>query len=100
TVVGAYFAGNGQLRVGDGAHLRAAGPESINWKPTAPPPGNDKPAPEIPKTPDDPFKAAPVAEKPAPEVVAPKPAETPVLPDPFQAPPEVKPAIDKKTQAV
>lgn len=101
TVVGAYFAGNGQLRVGDGAHLRAAGPESVNWKPTSPPtPSNDKPAPEAPKIPDDPFKAAPAPQKPAPEVVAPKPAEIPVVPDPFQAPREAKPSLDKNEKAV
>src|SRR5262245_10116136 len=70
TAAAAYFAANGQLRVGDGAHLRAADPV---WKPvsrepvtTQPAGGESKivltPAPAI--DPDDPFRAAP-AEKPS-----------------------------------
>ncbi|HKB01405.1 MAG TPA: hypothetical protein VKD90_04255, partial [Gemmataceae bacterium] len=33
TVAAAYLAANGTLRVGDSAHLRAAGPDRIDWKP-------------------------------------------------------------------
>src|SRR5262245_54997208 len=70
TVIGAYFAGNGQLRVGDGAHLRAAPPDGVMWKPTAPP-VTDVSKPAVPATPEDPFKAATASEKPAPEVKLP-----------------------------
>src|SRR3954468_18027574 len=72
TAAGAYFAANGQLRVGDGPHLRAADP--VSWKASAP-----APAPEgskivlAPATdPDDPFHAAPTPPKPPADV---KPVE-------------------------
>src|SRR5207237_8395624 len=108
TAAGAYFAANGQLRVGDGAHLRAADP--VSWKPATPPPTGEgskivlTPAAD----PDDPFRAAPTPPKPADT----KPAETkpvdikpvdpkpgPMLPDPFLAA-DVKPAIAPKAGAV
>lgn len=105
TVAGAYFAGNGQLRIGDGAPLRAAPTDSVNWKPTPAPTTTDTPkSPSPVEAPSDPFKAAPVpvAEKtaPAPEIVVPKNDAGPALVDPFKAPPEAKPALDKKVEAV
>lgn len=114
TAAGAYFAANGQLRVGDGAHLRAADPE---WKPVNTQPTGDgskiilAPAPTA--DPDDPFRAAaptgpaapapqmkPVEVKPpAPKPIEVKPVESRVAPPkpaeskPVPAPPiELKPA--------
>ncbi len=101
TVVGAYFAGNGQLRVGDGAHLRTAPQDTVNWKATSPPAETKAPkSPESSKATDDPFKPAPAVETRAPEVTPPAATPNSSLPDPFKASPDVKPALDKRTQAV
>jgi tetratricopeptide (TPR) repeat protein len=120
TAAAAYFAANGQLRVGDGAHLRAADP--VDWKPVNSQPVGDgskivlTPAPAT--DPDDPFRAAP-PDKPSaagPELkpadvkpVASKPTEIkptevaprsgPSLPDPFVAA-DVTPALAPKAAAV
>ena len=119
TAAAAYFAANGQLRVGEGAQLRAADPV---WKPvsretvaTVPAGGDSKivltPAPAI--DPDDPFRAAP-PDRPAaanpelkpvevkPQQVKPaetKPASGAALPDPFVAV-EPKATLPPKAGAV
>jgi tetratricopeptide (TPR) repeat protein len=111
TAVGVYFAANGQLRVGDGAHLRAADP--VSWKPADAPPApgvGTKIVVTPPADVDDPFRAAPAAPKAAEsKSVEIKPAEVrstepkivpgPALPDPFVAA-DVKPAITPKVGAV
>src|SRR5262245_19747546 len=113
TAAGAYFAANGQLRVGDGAHLRAADP--VNWKPAAPPStGEGSTIVLTPATdPDDPFRAAPADPKPAakesmPKLSDAKPANTKQSdkmagqgsnsPDPFVAA-DVKPVLAPKAGA-
>ena len=110
TTAGAYFAANGQLRVGDGARLQAADP--VSWKPSAPPPptGDGSKINLVPaQDPDDPFRAALTPVKPAVIVPTVKPADVkpvdskhlagPALPDPFVAP-EAKPALSPKAGAV
>lgn len=114
TATGAYFAANGQLRVGDGAHLRAADP--VNWKPSVRSAAEGSkivltPAPAL--DPDDPFRAAPPEKPAAVPATEVKPAESkpvkpdtpptpdvgPKLPDPFVAT-EPKPTLSPKAGAV
>jgi tetratricopeptide (TPR) repeat protein len=108
TTAGAYLAANGQLRVGDGAHLRAADP--VPWKASAPPPAGDGSKIVLtPADPDDPFRAAPAPAKPTkvePEVKAAevKPVDVksvkgPALPDPFVTA-DAKPTLSPKAGAV
>ena len=81
-------------------HLRAAPPDSVDWKPTSPPADTETPK----KTPEtnssvDPFRAAPVPAKPvAANPDTPAKGSTPT--DPFRATPVAKPALDKKVEAV
>jgi tetratricopeptide (TPR) repeat protein len=99
TVAGSYLAANGQLRLGNGGQLRAAGPDGVDWKPSNPPAGKESPPVIEPRTPPDPFKAAPAPVKSTPVVTEPTPPG-PALPDPFKAPPEPKPALSKNAGAV
>ncbi|HKA06237.1 MAG TPA: tetratricopeptide repeat protein, partial [Gemmataceae bacterium] len=106
TVVGSYLAANGQLHVGDGPHLQAAGPEPVGWQPSKAPTSSDgskinlAPAAD----PNDPFRpAAPVSPTSAAKDVPPaiKPAPVPSNPDPFVASAtEVKTPLNDKVRPV
>src|SRR5215216_4441085 len=101
TVVAAYLPANGTLRLGDGPHLRAAGPDPIDWKPPAATADAFRPAPPgaeieprpfgLPKPtnptvrPVSAFAANRVASPAAETPEVKKPVASPKLPDPFAA---------------
>jgi tetratricopeptide (TPR) repeat protein len=116
TVVVAYLAANGTLRLGDGSPLRAAGPDPINWKPPAVTADAFRPAPpgaETEPRPSGLTKRTDPAVRPVSAFAASRiasPAETPevkkpvasrALPDAFAASAaEVKPILGGRVAPV